>query len=302
MSWVRVLVAVVIALPVGALAGRYFAMNQSGPGLSALAKERDSLKTSAKSLQEQADKAKQEADSLARENRQLQDKLASAAKTDQPADAALEPVGQPKDTTLDSGAEPPADASAGGQGRGGRNPNETEEERQARIAQYRADREQRSADMRDRMRSFMDEQIQNAPDKASQDRLSTISANGEQMMELFQQMRDAQTDDERNAIRDQIRATGEATRPLVQEQQDSMMRQTLAQNGVSDPKAQDAAIQSLRQTMESPFFRGPFAFGGGGGPGGGPDGGGGFFFGGRGRGPGGSPGGNSNSGGSGNGR
>jgi hypothetical protein len=97
-------------------------------------------------------------------------------------------------------------------------------------------------------------------------------------------MRDAQTDEERDAIRDEMRTLGESTRQLVQEQQDFLMRDSLRQSGITDPKAQDAAMQSLRQTMEGPFFRGPLAWGAGG-PGG--PGGGGFFGGGRGggRGP-----------------
>ncbi|MBM3288849.1 MAG: hypothetical protein FJY92_01735 [Candidatus Hydrogenedentes bacterium] len=287
MSWLRILVAVVIALPVGALAGRYYAARESAPALAALEKERAESAAAARAMRGEVDEAKEKAESLARENRRLQDQLASAAKAEPEEDPSLEPVGAQGEMTLDSGAEQPADASGAGRDpRRGGNPNETDAEREARIAQWREEREQRGAEMRDRLRSFIDEQIQNAPDKTTQDRLTSISANGEAMMDLFQQMREAQTDEERDAVRDELRTTGDATRQLVQEQQDYLMRESLRQSGVTDPKAQDAAMQSLRQTMEGPFFRGPLAWGGGGGPGGpgGFDGGG--FFGGRGRGPG----------------
>lgn len=287
MSSVRILVAVVIALPVGALAGRYYAARETGPALASLTSERDAMKSAEKALREDIEKAKAEAESLARENRRLQDQVASAAKSTDAAGDSLEPVGEPANTGLDSGAGQQPDAATAERGqRPGDNPNETDAEREARMAQWRQEREQRGAEFRDRMRSFIDEQIQNAPDKATQDRLATISANGENMMDLFQQMRDAQTDEERDVIREELRATGDATRQLVQEQQDYLMRDSLRQSGITDPKAQDAAMQSLRQTMEGPFFRGPLAWaGGGGGPGGGGfDGG--SFFGGRGRGPG----------------
>ncbi|NUM56749.1 MAG: hypothetical protein HUU46_24235 [Candidatus Hydrogenedentes bacterium] len=279
MSWLRILVAVVVALPIGALAGKYYTAQDLDAKLAALANERDALKAGEKSLQDEISAAKSEAESLARENRRLQDQVASAQKVEPVDEISLEAVGEPADATLDSGIQNEADASArdGDRGRGD-NPNETDAEREARIAQWREEREQRGAEMRDRMRQFMDEQIQNAPDKATQDRLASISANGEAMMDLFQQMREAQTDEERDVIRDEMRAMGETTRQLVQEQQDHLMRESLKQSGVTDPAAQNAAMQSLRQTMEGPFFRGPMAWGGGGGF----DGGG--FFGGRGRG------------------
>ncbi len=286
MSWTRILIAVLIALPLGALAGRVYAVRETGPQLAALAKERDALKASEKALHGEVDAAKSEAESLAREKRQLEDRLASAKKAEPGTVESLEAVGEPTDATLDSGAQQEADASAADRDRrGGGDPNETDAEREARIAQWRQEREQRGAEMRDRLRTFMDEQIQNAPDKATQDRLASISAYSETMMDLFQQMRDAQTDEDRDAIRAQLQENGTVARQLVKEQQDFMMRDSLRQSGVTDPKAQDAAMQSLRQTMEGPFFRGPLAWGGGGGPGG--PGGGGFFGGGRGGGPGG---------------
>ncbi|MCC6795451.1 MAG: hypothetical protein IT366_10055 [Candidatus Hydrogenedentes bacterium] len=279
MSWLRILIAVIIALPVGALAGRYYSEQQAGARMAALETEREALKAAEKAALEAADAAKNDAESLAREKRRLEDQLASANKAE--PESQMEAVGELTDATLESGVDREADASAGERDRGD-NPNETDAEREARMAQWREEREQRGAEMRDRMRQFMDEQIVNAPDKATQERLKTISANGEAMMDMFQQMRDAQTDEERDAIRDEMRTIGESTRALVTEQQDYLMRQSLSASGVTDPSAQDAAMQSLRQTMEGPFFRGPMAWGGGGpgGPGGG------FWGGGdRGRGP-----------------
>ncbi len=283
MSWLRILIAVIIALPVGALAGRYYSEQQAGTRMAALETERDALKAGEKAAKEAAEAAKSDAEALAREKRRLEDQLASANKAD--AEPQLEAVGELTDATLDSGVAQEADASAGERDRGDRggDPNETDAEREARMAQWREEREQRGAEMRDRMQQFMDEQIQNAPDKATQDRLASINTNGQAMMDMFQQMRDAQTDEERDVIREEMRTLGESTRALVTEQQDYLMRQSLSASGVTDPKAQDAAMQSLRQTMEGPFFRGPMAWSGGG-PGG-PGGGGGFWGGDRGRGP-----------------
>lgn len=293
MSWARILIAVVIALPVGAIAGRLYAEREVSPQLEALAKERDSLKSAEKALNEQISAAKSEAESLARENRKLQDQLASAKKVEPAQQDLLEAVGSPTDAVLTPGAQE-ADASVGSdRRRPGGDPNETDEERQAREAQWRQEREQRGQEMRERIREFMDEQIHNAPDKATQERLASISEYSEAMMDTFQRMREAETDEQREAIREEMRQNGEAMRQLVREQQDYLMRDSLRQSGITDPKAQEAAMQTLRQTMEGPFFRGPMAWGGGGGPGG--PGGGFFFGGGRGR-PGGDSGGRSSGG------
>lgn len=268
MTWARVAIAVIIALPLGAVAGTFYANQHIAPQLAGLAEERDAIKKQQESIEKALEEAKARAESLEREKRHLEDRLASVAKPDVPSVDTLEGTEGPEDAILaDGGQEADATAARSVRGNYGDNDGETDAEREARMQQWREEREQRMAEFRDRMRTFMDEQIQGAPDKATQDRLATMQAYSENMMELFQQMRDAQTDEERDAIRAQLEETGTAARELVREHQDYLLRESLRQNGVSDPKAQEAIMQSLRQTMEGPFFRGPMAgWGGGGGP------------------------------------
>jgi len=286
MSLARILIAVIIALPVGAVAGTYYANQQAGTQLAALEEQRDKLKSDQDALKQAAEEAAARAEALEREKRQLQDQLASVAKPDTGVEEAMEAVDAPQDALLGD-ASPEGDASAGEEGRGGRDGDENDPERAARMEEWRQEREQRGAEMRQRIEEFMANEMQNATDKATQDRLAAMNEYSQGMMDLFQQMRDAQTDEERDAIRAQLQENGNAARELVREHQDHLMRQSLAQSGITDPKAQDAAMQSLRQTMEGPFFRGPMAAGMGGGWGGDRGGGPGGWGGDRGRGRGG---------------
>ncbi|MDZ4861653.1 MAG: hypothetical protein SGI88_21990 [Candidatus Hydrogenedentes bacterium] len=284
MPMARILITLIIALPVGAVAGMFYANQNAGMQLAQLQADRDALKASQSDLKEQEEKAREQVEALEREKRHLEDQLASASKPKTSPMAELEEVAAPGDTLLGD-ASPEGDASVGdGRDRVG-DGDENDPERQARMEEWRQEREQRGAEMRQRMDEFMANEIQNAPDKATQDRLAAMNDYSQGMMDLFQQMRDAETDEERDAIRAQLQENGTAARELVREHQDQLMRQSLTQSGVTDASAQDAAMQSLRQTMEGPFFRGPMAgMGGWGGDRGGGDRGRGDW-GGRGRGP-----------------
>lgn len=266
MSLTRILIAVIIAMPIGAVAGIFYANQNAGNQLAKLQADRDELAASQVALKQAAKEARDQVEALERDKRHLEDQLASASKSQRAPAAGLEEVSAPDDVLLDGGSNE-GDASVGD--RGDRDNDENDPEREARMEQWRQEREQRGAEMRQRMEEFMANEIQNAPDKITQDRLASMNEYSRSMMDMFQQMRDAETDEDRDAIRAQLQETGSAARELVREHQDYLMRQSLVQSGVTDAQAQEAAMQSLRQTMEGPFFRGPMAgMGGWGGRGG----------------------------------
>jgi hypothetical protein len=196
-----------------------------------------------------------------------------------PAADAIEP--QPPEPAND--ADQPQDRRRGrdGEQRGGaRTPEE-----EAQRAEFRR---QFVENMRTQASSFIQQNIDASADAASQQRLASIGQYLDSMFEQGQQMRDAQSDEEREQIRQNMRQNGEELQGLVRQQQDSMLRGLAEQYGITDANKQNAIIDSINQLRQNPFFAfdpGQFmgAAGAVGGFGGGPGGFGGMgMFGGRG--------------------
>lgn len=269
---VRNVIIVVIALSAGIAGGVVFTQTQLGGNLQSVAAERDSLASRQATLERQLTDLQAIQKGLESDNRRLQKQLESIANRPETAPAAQDfPLESVEEPPLDIPQQnAPADASATRDGsrdrRWGPDEEGTPEEQEAR----RQEREQRMTEFRDRMGQFFTSEMEKTADPAAQQRIAQISEYSQYSMDLRRQMRDAQTDEERQSITEQLEQAATATRTLVREQQDFLLRQSLASNGVTDAAAQDAMINSYRSTMESPFFRMPM----GGGPWGGPWGGG----------------------------
>jgi len=161
-------------------------------------------------------------------------------------------------------------------------PEESEEERARRE-----ERRQQFREFRDNARAtaaeYLAEQAAKATDPADRERLAAISEYTDAMFESFDAMRNAETHEDRDAIRQTMMENGAVYRDLIQEQQASMTQNLAAKYGVG-AEQQEQFLQELEDLRSSPLFRGPMMFGGRGGP---PGGGGthGGFRGGPGRGP-----------------
>ncbi|MBX7257445.1 MAG: hypothetical protein K1Y02_13865 [Candidatus Hydrogenedentes bacterium] len=269
---VRNIVIVVVALSAGVAGGVVFAQTRLGGQLQSVAAERDTLASKQAALERQLSDLQMLQKGLENDKQRLQKQLESFA--NQPVEVA-EPQEQPMAEVAEVPAEmpeqpAPADNASMRDGRrdrrGGPGEEATPEEQEA----WRQEREQRMTEFRDRMGQFFAGEMEKTNDPAVQQRLSQISEYSQYSMDLRRQMREAQTDEERQALSEQFEQVANTTRTLVKEQQDYLLRQSLASNGVTDAATQDAMINSYRTTMESPFFRMPM----GGGPGGGPWGGG----------------------------
>ncbi|MBI1317342.1 MAG: hypothetical protein GC168_00150 [Candidatus Hydrogenedens sp.] len=142
----------------------------------------------------------------------------------------------------------------------------TEEQRQEMANRFR-----------DGMNQFFDEEYAYAKDAESQERIAALGDYANQMFDLRRAMRDATTDEEREALRAQSDEMREASEKLLREQQNAMLRDVATAHGIKG-KDSKAYIRDMRAVMESPFFTFPMGGRGPGGPGGfggGPRGGGG---------------------------
>lgn len=135
-------------------------------------------------------------------------------------------------------------------------------------------------EFRQRMSDFLTAEIEASTDPAEKARIASISEYMQSLMEQRQLLRDAQTDEERQAVFDTMRQNGETLRSMVEEQQDQVLRESLERQGISSRAQQDGIIAAYKEAQNDPFFTGPFTFfgggrrGRGGPPGGGPPGGG----------------------------
>lgn len=119
-------------------------------------------------------------------------------------------------------------------------------------------------EFRQRMSDFLTAEIEASSDPAEKARLASISEYTQSLMEQRQLLRDAQTDEERQAIFDTMRQNGETLRTMVEEQQDQVMRESLERQGISSRAQQDGIIAAYKEAQNDPFFTGPFTFFGGG--------------------------------------
>lgn len=291
MSGAKYAIAAIIALAIGVVGGMYTVQARYNPELERLAAEREDALAKASELR----KSIADTTVLERENARLRDEVEmlrakqdqAPAATEAPAAATETPAFNMEEATdALSAALQDNDSRDRGRGWGDREPPKegTPEyaEWQERRERWQQEREERSQEFRSRMDGFFNDAMQKTTDPAAQQRIAAISEYSNYTMDLFRAMRDAETDEERDQIRQDLSITFDETRSLVREQQDYLISETLKQNGVSNPQQQQALVSAVRETMEDPFFRMP---GGGGPPGGGPPGG--FGWGGRGPGDGG---------------
>jgi len=125
--------------------------------------------------------------------------------------------------------------------------------------------EERAAEFRAGIDQFYADAIAASTSPESQERLVLMQDYTNQMMDLRQQMRAAEDPDARQALQDEFNAARDDMRTLTREQQNQMLREAALSSGVTDPKKQAQLIESLRDTIRSPFFMQDRGFGRGGG-------------------------------------
>ncbi len=178
----------------------------------------------------------------------------------------------------------------------------TEEELQAREERRQA-REERRAEWTERREQWveraqddiyqmLDEQLMKTNDPVAQERIYALGEYTDYFFNMGERMRQAQSDEERQEMRQEFGQAMREVNSLMEDQRQYMLQQVAGQYA-DDPAQQQALTQAMRETLNNPFFqsRGGLPMGGpmmGGGPGrGGRGGGGGGGWGGGGGGRGG---------------
>lgn len=277
MNSVKLGIVVVVASVVGALGGGVFARQQLASQLTQVAQSRDQAvqerNKAAATLRDAEQRALDAQAALTARNSELQrlqaahDELADTAAVQAPAAAISEepaasdaaPAPPPELRAPRDGIDPmegvPRDA----------NGNPLPPEPTVDGPSSRMDFTQR---MNERMQGYYEAEAAKTNDPAVQQRLATLRDQSTYMMDVMQRMRDTMDEQERAQLQEEFQQVRANVSTLVQEQQDYMLRQVAIQSGVTDPQKQEALMNSLRETQESPFFRSPMMSWGGGGPGG----------------------------------
>jgi len=190
---------------------------------------------------------------LREENEQLK---AGKAELETAADArpGLDDI----DAVLDAAPGPEEADRERRRGRDDWNSPEREAERAARFQEFRA-----SVD------EFMANELANATDPETIERLEAMNVARNNLFDLREARRNAQTDEERASLEAQADDARDVLDGLMKEQQQAMINQVGRDFGIKGENLR-AFRQNMRAVLESPYFR----FGGGGPPGAGRGGGG----------------------------
>ena len=150
----------------------------------------------------------------------------------------------------------------------------TPEEREARRQEFRARMEENLA-------AFFTGELEKSSTPAMRERLVALETQAYDLMELRRQMRDVETDEERDALRAAFGDTMAAAQATMRDQQRDMIDAIARQFDITNDADKTAFQNAVRAAVDNPVFSdNPFAlfmsagrpdgFGGPGGPGRGP--------------------------------
>ena len=140
---------------------------------------------------------------------------------------------------------------------------ETEGESPERRRERAERRQEWSQRMRGGIQGYLGDQIAQTSEPAARERLEAMAEYSDYLFDLRGQMAEAETDEERKALRETMRTAGGEAYGLVQEQRQYMLRQAAAAAGISEPAKQEALAQTVQETLRSPLFRLESMMGGG---------------------------------------
>ncbi|HUW62936.1 MAG TPA: hypothetical protein VMZ06_18170 [Candidatus Bathyarchaeia archaeon] len=270
----KILIYIIVAV-LGVLAGALLVHGRLAPELAVVMGRAESLEVENKTLKDQADNLASQARRLEQQLAEVESRIADAAEQP-PAPQALDEPAEPESEDMsvaevfgrtqgDSrrglrrrgqaevvGTEQAA--SETGQGEDGRGDSE---ERRARFREF-------EQQMRDRVSTVLQDEYASAPDADTQERIEIIQDYMDQMAQLREAMRNAESDEERDALRQSMRESYMGMQQVVRTQQDSMLRSLASNSGITDPGKQDILITGLRNLQASPFFQADRMMGGGG--------------------------------------
>ncbi len=133
---------------------------------------------------------------------------------------------------------------------------------EAEREERRAWRRDMAAQFRTNIHEFMDAQVAGTSDPVAKERLASMTEYADYIMDLMQEYRGAETDEERAEIREEIRVARDASRELQQSQRDYMLRDLASNYGITSEKKQTEFIAAMQDTMRNPLYTGGGLLGG----------------------------------------
>lgn len=133
--------------------------------------------------------------------------------------------------------------------------NPISEEKSEAVRKERDERrQQKYEERRAQAMSFLQQKLDGTSDPAAQQRIVSIAEHLDAMLEIRQQMRDAQTDLERDQARERMHQAEANLQDLVWQQQDFLLRKVAEENGITEPARQAAIANAFFQLQQNPFF------------------------------------------------
>jgi hypothetical protein len=167
--------------------------------------------------------------------------------TEEPVDAAVESEADGAASDAEGGSDRDRERERGDRGDRGDRWGGTPEERQAR-------REEFATRMQENMANFFTGELEKSSTPEMQERLVALEQKTQEMMDLRNQMRAAETDEEREALGAAFGETMSAAREIMQEQQADMLGAIANQFGITKESDQAAFEQAVRAAVDSPMF------------------------------------------------
>jgi len=156
-------------------------------------------------------------------------------------------VGDGSLETPDAPGDPrPEEGREGGRDRGDRwggSPEERDARRQEFVTR-----------MEDNLTNFFTGELEKSGTPAMQERLLALEEKTYEMFALRGQMREAETDEQREQLRQAYGEAMDSTRQLMAEQQQDMLNAIASQFGIAGASDQAAFQQAVRSAVSSPFF------------------------------------------------
>ncbi len=263
MDTVKTSIIVVVCLALGGVAGAFVVQNRLEPRLDASSIEQKQLQKAFAELKEGADLAAKRVQRLERDNEGLERQVTSLRTKSQGFQATgLAGRWRPGAPITEDESLPGLDASLASdttqvaaapaqETSSERDSQWSEEEREARRTRMREWMDQR----RESVYAFMDVEMERAEDETARARITSLQEYYEFTVEVMRDLRNAQSDEEREALRASLADAMETSRELLNEQQDHMLRRIASEHGITSSEDQDRFVASFRETMSSPFFR-----------------------------------------------
>ncbi len=274
----RYMVLSIVSLVLGAAAGLALMQWRIAPEMVELARQRDAARQELYQAQSEAAPLQARIARLERENEACADQinglyerlaaLETGGGATAPETAALWGTLE-EDWTEGEEEERPARRRPPWGDRRDASEGENAERDEERWREFRRRREEFATRYFERVDDFLNNALQQTSDPASQERLYAMSEYARYMYDLRQEQMRAETEEQREALREEMRTAAAEIARLVEDHRRQMLRDVATEFGITDRASQREFYNAIQRTLQSPFFQpGGMAFGGrmGGGP------------------------------------